>query len=176
MAKVAMDDKANSNESESKPQPYAASWVDRFTAWLDRLPGPTWLYYLGLGLLEFMVLVIVLWIEGAFAIGALLPVLLFLPAMSTLLLALPHFLDNRAGAALTTLRPALKASEEEYRQLRYQVTTLPAGPTLLASLAILLSFTVLEQVVRGFTPSSLDALATSSMSGALLYFVSRFLW
>jgi hypothetical protein len=48
MPKVAPDDKANS-KSETKPRPYAPSWIDRLTAWVERLPGPSWLYYLGLG-------------------------------------------------------------------------------------------------------------------------------
>jgi len=33
------------------------------------------------------------------------------------LLALFHYLDERSGAALATLRPALKASEEEYQKM-----------------------------------------------------------
>jgi hypothetical protein len=175
MAKSASDRKANS-ESGGKPQPYAPSWVDRFTAWVGRLPGSSWPYYLGLGLALLLVQVVVLWLEGTFPIDTFLPIQGFLAGVIAFWLALLHYLDERAGAALTTLRPALKASEEEYRQLRYQVTTLPARPTLLASLAILISFTAMEHVIQGFTPSSLDALTTSSMSGALLYFVSRLLW
>ena len=175
MAKVTTDDRSNS-KSETKPQPYAPSWVNRFTAWVDQLPGSSWLYYLGIGLVVLSLQAIVLWVEGAFPIGTFLPVQGFLAGVIAFWLALLRYLDERAGAALTTLRPALKANEEEYRQLRYQVTTLPARPTLLASLAILISFTVMEQVVPGFTPSSLDTLAASPVSSALLYFISRLLW
>jgi hypothetical protein len=25
--------------------PYAPSWVDRFTDWIERLPGPSWAWY-----------------------------------------------------------------------------------------------------------------------------------
>jgi len=112
MAKVAPDDKANS-QRESKPQPYAPSWADRFTAWVGRLPGPSWLYYLGLGLVLLLVQAIVLWIEGTFPIGTFLPVQGFLAGVIAFWLVLFHYLDERAGAALTTLRPALKASEED---------------------------------------------------------------
>jgi hypothetical protein len=45
VAKVTTDDKANSR-GKSKPQPYAPSWIDRLTAWVERLPGPSWSYYL----------------------------------------------------------------------------------------------------------------------------------
>lgn len=38
------------------PKPYPPSWLDRLTAWVDRLPGPYWAYYFGL------VLPILVWI------------------------------------------------------------------------------------------------------------------
>ncbi len=59
MAKVAADDKANS-KSEGNPQPYAPSWLNRFTAWVARLPGSSWLYYLGIGLVLFLIETVVL--------------------------------------------------------------------------------------------------------------------
>jgi hypothetical protein len=175
MLNVAPDDKADSM-SETKPRPYAPSWVDRFTAWVGRLPGPSWLYYLGIGLVLLLVQAIVLWIEGTFPIGTFLPVQGFLAGVIAFWLVLLHYLDERAGEALTTLRPALKASEEEYRRLCYQVTTLPARPTLLASLAILIGFIVIEHAIFRSLPSSFDALATSPISWALLYFIYRLLW
>jgi hypothetical protein len=71
-----------------------------------------------------------------------------------LFLALSHFLDDKAAAALTNLRPALTTSEEQYRCLRYQLTTMPARPALLASLAIdgtilaIMPSTLLEELVE----------------------------
>jgi hypothetical protein len=174
MPKVAPHDKANS-KSDSKPRPYAPSWVDRFTAWVARLPGPSWVYYLGLGLVLLFVQAIAMWVEGAFPIGTFLPIQGFHAGVIAFFLALFHYLDDRADAALTTLRPALKASEKEYSELRYQVTTLPARPTLLTSLAILISFMVMEHVIWSL-PSSFDALATSPISWALLYLIYRLLW
>jgi len=112
MAKVAPDDKANS-KSESRPQLYAPSWIDRLTAWVERLPGPSWSYCLGIGLVLLLVQAIVLWIEGAFPIGTFLPIQGFQAGVIAFFLALFHYLDERADAALTTLRPALKASKEE---------------------------------------------------------------
>lgn len=175
MAKVAADDKASSKK-ESESQPYAPSWIDRFTAWVARLPGSSWLYYLGIGLVLFLIETVVLWIEGPYPIGTFLTIHGFEAGVIAFFLAVLHYLDDRADAALTTLRPALKASEEEYRRLRYQVTTLPARPTLLASLAILISFVVMEHVVWRSLPSSFDALAASPISWALLYILYRLLW
>lgn len=34
--------------------PYPPSWIDRFTGWVARLPGPDWLFYLGLWLVLFI--------------------------------------------------------------------------------------------------------------------------
>jgi hypothetical protein len=47
--------------------------------------------------------------------------------------ALMHYLDNMAERALERFRPALEVSEAEYARLRYELTTLPARPTLIAS-------------------------------------------
>jgi hypothetical protein len=41
-------------ESNSPARPYPPSWVDRFIDWVARLPFPSWLFYLGLLLLEFI--------------------------------------------------------------------------------------------------------------------------
>jgi hypothetical protein len=173
MAKTATDDKANPT-SESKPQPYAPSWVDRFSAGVDRLPGPSWLYYLGLGLVLLLVQAVVLWIEGAFPIGTFLLIHLFVAGAIAFFLALFPYLDNAARTALKTLRPALKASEEEYRRLRHQITTLPARPTLLASLAAVMII-ILAQELTG-APSGFEALANSPISAALFRFIHMIEW
>jgi len=175
MARAATDGKA-SFKKESESQPYAPSWIDRFIAWVARLPGSSWLYYLGIGLVLFLIETVVLWIEGLYPIGTFLTIHGFEAGVIAFFLAVLHYLDDRADAALTTLRPALKASEEEYRRLRYQVTALPARPTLLVSLAILMSFVVMEHVVWRSLPSSFDALAASPISWALLYILYRLLW
>jgi hypothetical protein len=49
------------------------------------------------------------------------------------IVALIHYLDNAADAALARFRPVLDADEAGYQDLRYRLTTLPARPTLVAS-------------------------------------------
>jgi hypothetical protein len=132
------------------------------------------LYYLGLGPVLLLVQTVVLWIEGAFPIGTFLPIHLFVAGEIAFLLALFRYLDNAAGRALTTFRPALKASEEEYSRLRYQLTTLPARATLLASLAAVMII-ILAQELSG-APSSFEALATSPISAALFRFIHMIEW
>lgn len=92
---------------------FAPSWVDHLTAWVERLPGPNWPYYLGLGLFLILVQVIALWIEDASPISDYMPVYTFLALVISFFLALFHYLDQRAGAALTALRPALQALAQQ---------------------------------------------------------------
>jgi hypothetical protein len=158
------------SKGDITPRPYAPSWVDHFTTLVGRLPGSSWYFYLGLWLVLASVLVAALWIEGVYSMGTVFPAQLFIPAMITLLLAMFPFLDQRADAALTTLQPALKASEDELSQLRYQLTTLPGLPTFLASLAMVAVILLLD-ISAGDRESSIEALAASPIAANLLYLV-----
>ena len=121
--------------SETMAQLYSPSWVDRFIDWVERLPGPYWLFYLALGLVAGFAQTLVQWREGSYPIGTLHPFHIWFAGQIAYLLALMHYLDKSADTALTTFRPVLKVSEAEYAELRYRLTTLPARPTLLANLA-----------------------------------------
>ena len=131
-------------KAERASRPYAPSWLDRFNAWLARLPGPSWACYLGIWLALVLLQIAALWGEGAYPVGTLLPNHTAIAGLIPFLLALALFLDNKAGTALATLKPAMKASEEEYQHLRYQLTTLPARPTLLVSLIGVASIVLLN--------------------------------
>ena len=37
---------------EIAPHPYPPSWVDRLIDWVERRPGPAWLFYAGLAVVE----------------------------------------------------------------------------------------------------------------------------
>jgi hypothetical protein len=174
MAQAESDEKRRS-KSRSHPQPYSPSWVNHLTAWVDRRSWPSWSWYLGLWLVLVIIQIAALWIEGVHPVGKVFPAQLFMPAMIALFLAMIHFLDNRAEAALTTLRPALKATEEEYDQLRYQLTTLPAWPTILASLATMAAIYLIG-FLTGETDSALEALAGSPIAATLVWIVYWIGW
>ena len=89
-------------------------------------------------------------------------------------LAMMQYLDDRAGGALTTLRPALTVGDGEYGRLEYELTTLPARPTLLASLAGV-AFVVLVTEIYG-NPETIDALASSPMAQTVVYLVYVGVW
>jgi hypothetical protein len=168
MARVA-EGEVTDSRGESQSQEYAPSWVDRFSDWVDGLPGPSWLYYLALGLVLLVLQTAVLWIEGVYPIGTFLPFHLVGAGLVSYILALLPWLDNTAASALSTLRPALTASEEGYSQLHQQLTTLPARPTLVASL-VMVTFVVLAEQL-GVTLTSFEVVAGYPVSSGLLYFI-----
>ncbi|NIS80713.1 MAG: hypothetical protein GTO14_11000 [Anaerolineales bacterium] len=173
MIKGVMDDTANSM-SESQSRPYTPSWVNHIDAWVDRLPGSSWLYYLGVSLLVFLIQTAVLWGEGAFPNSTAHRVHGFMAGVLAFFLTLLHFLDRRARAALATLRPALMTSEQEYDELCYRLTTLPPRATFLAGLAGVV-FSLLPEVISG-EPYQLSSLNPFPLSANLLRLNYWLIW
>ena len=160
--------------STGQSRPYAPSWIDSFTDRVSRLPGPSWSYYLGIGVVVFLAETIILWGEGVYPIGTVLPIHVFEAVIVAFLPALLHYLDRRASAALATLRPILKASEEEHHEVHYRLTTLPGWPTLLVSLTML-AFAVLTSCWFGLA-SGIAELAASPISYALSLAIYGLMW
>jgi hypothetical protein len=114
-------------------RPYAPSWFDRLTDWVDRLPFPAPVFYLGLALVLAVVQIIVQSVDTtdpthlhAFPLAYILTI--------PYLLGMLHFLDRTASDAMERFRPVLIIGDPEYADLHYRLTTLPARPTLLATL------------------------------------------
>ena len=120
-------------DSEVVVRPYSPSWVDRFTDWVRQLPMPIWVFYLGLALVSILLYTAVKWSDGSYPIGTFFPAHVLSALSPIYALALMHYLDNWAGAALVTFRPAMLADEGEYNKLHYQLTTLPMRQTIIAS-------------------------------------------
>lgn len=171
MANAAIDDQV---QAERKFRPYAPSWLDRFNAWLARLPGPSWAYYLGIWLVLVLIQIAALWGEGAYPAGTFLANHTAIAGLIPFLLALCRFLDTRAGVAFVTLRPAMRASEEEYQRLRYQLTTLPALPTLLVSLIGVASIVLLNVMQDSF--GDFGGLSGFPVSRTLIYLMYVGAW
>src|SRR5689334_8536441 len=112
---------------------YPPSWVDRLTDGVRRLPGPSVLYYIGawLGLLALELGI--KWADGTYAMGEVFPFHIVLTLNAVYVVALMHYLDDMAERALRQFRPALGVSDAEYARLQYELTNLPARPTLAAS-------------------------------------------
>ena len=115
--------------------PYPPSWVDRFTDSLERLPVPWWLGYLLAGLLMEGIQIYILWSGGVFASFGAHLFQFYFPINYILALFVMHALDRRASTALERFRPALHPDGASEERLLYELTTLPARPTILAGLA-----------------------------------------
>ncbi len=121
--------------------PYPPSWVNRLIEWVERLPGPAWAYYAAAVILSGALLKGAQWIgpEAAAATFGGDPIVFsFYPIY---FIALMHYLDGQANAALQAFLPALGGSPAEVARIRYELTTIPArGAWIATTLAIPLGF------------------------------------
>jgi len=114
--------------------PYPPSWVNRFTNWVDRLPVPWWSFYLILALVLEAIQVAILWREGIFVDYGVHFFQFFFPVNYVLAAFLMHAFDRRAASSLERFRPALREDARPFEVLRYELTTLPRRPTIVAGL------------------------------------------
>ena len=115
-------------------RPYAPSWLDRLTAAIDRLPGPYWAPYLVAFPVYLGLVMLVAWRAGApFPLESAFPI--SLPFYGFWLI---DYLNRRAASALDSFRPAFTGNEANLQDVRWRLTTLPALPALVISLAALL--------------------------------------
>jgi len=118
--------------------PSPPSWVDRFTARIDRLPGPAWAYYLSWGVLMYLLISSVQWSAGSYPPGAFSRVHAVGAFLAPYAIGLIHYLDRSAGAAMNSFRPALRGDDGLAQRLTYLLTTLPARLTLAVGLIVMI--------------------------------------
>lgn len=155
-----------------KSKRYAPSWIDILIGWVDRLPGPAWSNYLELGFALLLLQLMILWAEGALQNGYLPLIQAYLTGAIVIFLGLIHYLDELSSAALKNLRPALICSEDEYQMINYQLTTLPALTTILASLITLAFVMVSENIQEPFHLEPLSAYPFSADMFRFAYLAS----
>jgi hypothetical protein len=129
---------AGAIDNKTASQPYPPSWVDRFTDWVQHLPGPAWLFYLGVALVLTIIRTIVAWSDGTYPVGTFFPLHILVASTGVYWLFVLHYLDDTASAALTAFHPVLTVGHVGYEKLRYQLTTMPARPVLALSFVGLL--------------------------------------
>lgn len=101
------------------------SWIDRLIHWIDRLPGPVWLFYALAVLATAALINVVLWIDGSVPIGAAGAIQGIIPPIVFYFLALYHYLTRVAARSLSTFRPLLELDETEMVQATSRLTELP---------------------------------------------------
>lgn len=105
--------------------PYAKSWIDYLTAWIERLPLPAWVVY-AFALVFFAVTNnVVFWIDGALPAGTFDFVKTSDAVFILFFLAFYHHLAYVAGQCFADYRQVLNLPEAELQVLEYRLTTLP---------------------------------------------------
>jgi hypothetical protein len=162
------------NKGDKYFKTYKPGWVNHLASWVNRLPGPIWSYYFALAVLLFSLQVLFLWVEGFFPPFSIDPAHIFIAVAIPYMLALIHYFDQLASRALTNMRPGLKTSDETFTQLDFQLTTLPAVPTLLSGLLGFSCIFLLESVTG--EPYQLVALESTPISKILFRILYMILW
>lgn len=157
-------------------QPYPASWVDHLTGWVEQLPGPAWLYYLGVALVLTLIRAIAAWSDGSYPAGTFFPLHVLLAMSSAYFIFSLHYLDDRAGAALADFRPVLNVDDGGYERLRYQFTTMPARPLFIWSIIGLAFGLVSEPLLVRETQLELFKMYTSPFATVVDIGTAGLIW
>lgn len=153
--------------------PYTPSWIDWLTDWIDKLPGSPWFYYLGLAVVILLLQAMVMWLEGVVPVGTIHRFQVFFAGVIAFFLAMFYYLDKWAGSALEKLKQELMVGEEKYRELCFQLTTLPMWSTILASLILLVLNFISELITGPYLP---EAFAQYSISANILRIIYLICW
>lgn len=135
--------------------PYRPSWADRLNDWVGQRRLPGWMIYLTLGASLVLVAGLVLRASGVTTTWAFLRYYALSGLGQAYLLGLIHHLDHAARAALARFRPVMTVDEAGYERLRYELTTMPARPALVAfGLGVAYAIgSLLVSATVGFDPS-----------------------
>lgn len=116
-------------EKSSLPEAYRPSRIHKFFSWIDRLPGPYWLFYLGVLILAGALNQFVAWNEQVVPFGE----INWYYALTAFFLAFYtfeiDFLFRVTQVALLDFRPILEVSDDEFKHVAYEFSHLPAKPT-----------------------------------------------
>ncbi len=162
-----MDNTVSSmNALHKQPAPnvvlYPASWVDRFTTWVERLPIPWLAFYVALwvGMAAFALLVT--WREGVLPSGTMDSRIVLMAVWAPYCLAAAGYLSHSGGQALDAFRPALDVDAAEFGRLRYEFTVLPFWPVIWANI-----FGALVAVSNAFLQTNTLDLLSTPLSAAV---------
>jgi hypothetical protein len=148
-------------ESAAFVRPYSRSWLDWFIDWLEALPGPGVVAWLGLMAISIVVSNAQNWLSGLLPVGELNATQTFWGVFTALGVWVCGPLSTVAGRALTQFAPAISPGVMDLERARYELTTMPARPALVilvVSLPFTLAYYVADPAVAqiaGLTPAAL---------------------
>lgn len=122
-----------------RDRPYAPGWLDRLRERIDHGSGPNWLYALLLLAAQSAWVLAILWWNGRLDDGFEISKI-FVVAIAPYMLWVRFYLDRVAARAMDAFRPALAVSDAEFSRLRYELTTLPAPLTRIATIVAVVGY------------------------------------
>jgi hypothetical protein len=122
--------------ANNKEPPYRPSWIDRFNDGVEKLPLRAWIFHAVFAIVLLLVQILFLWLDGGLHAVELLPVIIFNSVATPFGFAVVHVLDNQAVTAVNSLRPTLDATEQEFDDYKYRLSTMPFLAPLIAGLAV----------------------------------------
>jgi hypothetical protein len=162
--------------------PFAPSWIDRTIAWIDRLPGDTWLFYLLSLLAVDLLLHVIFWVDGAVPVWSFSFVVAANGFFVIYWLALYHYLTKIGSRSLRLFRPLLKVPDSEIPAVDYRLATLPSRLGWLAvPFGVVFGVTEVlpgaepfgDLVPKTSLPIVLDVLATVFLASTFLCLIIR---
>ena len=108
-------------------KPFKSSWIDYLVNRIENLPGPPWVFYLGLFLVTGLLNNVALWVEGALKPGEFDTLFSFAAIYNIYGIGAYHHLTRVAANSLHDLYPALDNTKRKENELAYRMTNLPAG-------------------------------------------------
>jgi hypothetical protein len=118
---------------------YKPSLINRFSDWVERLPGASWSYYLSLWIVLIGAQILVLWLDGPDPLQNYHIAQAFLAGATVFLLGSFLYFDRRAETAFSLIKPVLTIDEAAYGELSFRLTRLPfLGPLVAALITIVL--------------------------------------
>jgi hypothetical protein len=118
------------------PVRYPAGWFDRFSDWLEHLPGPWWAPYLGMAGLGSGGFILVLARLGSPPGPGRLPFNIFFGSQPALALFTTAAVKRSSAQAMRRFRPLVQGDESYVGQISYQLLVSPSGPAWAVSVAL----------------------------------------
>ena len=150
-------------------RPYRPSWVDVLTRWIDAVPGPTWLAYVGLLGAALAIVNVEGWLVGT-PPGD--PVQSFYAFFFVFPLAIIHYLSIGAGDAWDRFRPATDLDDGAADGMRYRLTVIPPLPAallLLIGTAINLAWLATDPVGLAIDDRPLPYVVSRAITESFLF-------
>jgi hypothetical protein len=114
---------------------YPPGWFDRVTAAIERLPVPYWALYLAAFLVYAGLVAAAHWRDSR----PMSPEAVYSNSLPFYGFWLIHYLNRSAAGSLRSFRPAFTGNDADLQDIHWRLTTLPAWPAAVISMAALLT-------------------------------------